>query len=122
MSFPALPTDPLCLDVLYHFSHKLTAAEIGSWLLQTFLQTGQVLGLRLVRRMAAQVTYRVYEEESSAPVINAFRKRAEGKPVYGVKNPRAFTRWSSAYRSSAAVPWLPSTILRLTCEPGLNNA
>jgi radical SAM superfamily enzyme YgiQ (UPF0313 family) len=85
---PSLPR----IDTLYHVPRKLTAAEIGGWLLRTFLQEGHVFGLQFVRRDAAQVTYRVYEEASSAFVIEAFRKQAAGKTVYGVKQPRAWTR------------------------------
>ena len=66
--------------------------EIGGWLLRAFLQAGYIFGLQLVRRDAAQVTYRVYEEASSAFVIEAFRKQAAGKTVYGVKQPGAWTR------------------------------
>ena len=67
-------------------------AEVGGWLLRAFLQEGHMLGLLLVRRDAAQVTYRVYEEASSAIVIQAFRKQAAGRAVYGVKQPYAWTR------------------------------
>ena len=77
---------------LYHVPRKLTAAEIGGWLLWAFLYTGQILGLQLVRRAATQVTYRVYAETSSASVLEAFRAMAAGRPVYGVKHPRAWTR------------------------------
>ena len=66
--------------------------EIVGWLLRAFLQAGYIFGLQLVRRDAAQVTYRVYEEASSAFVIEAFRKQAAGKTVYGVKQPGAWTR------------------------------
>jgi hypothetical protein len=66
--------------------------EIGGWLLRAFLHTGQILGLHLVRRDATRVAYRVYEEASSAFVIAAFRKQAARRAVYGVKQPRAWTR------------------------------
>jgi hypothetical protein len=85
---PSLPR----LDTLYHVPRKLTAAEIGGWLLRAFLQEGFLFGLQLVRRDATQVTYRVYEEASSALVIEAFCKQAAGKTVYGVKQPGAWTR------------------------------
>jgi radical SAM superfamily enzyme YgiQ (UPF0313 family) len=85
---PGLPR----IDTLYHVPRKLTAAEIGGWLLRAFLQEGHIFGLQFVRRDAAQVTYRVYEEASSALVIEAFRKQAAGKTVYGVKQPGAWTR------------------------------
>jgi hypothetical protein len=85
---PSLPRT----DTLYHVPRKLTAAEIGGWLLRAFLQEGYTFGLQLVRRDATQVTYRVYEEASSALVIEAFRKQAAGRAVYGVKQPRAWTR------------------------------
>jgi hypothetical protein len=88
---PSLPR----IDTLYQVPRKLTATEIGAWLLQAFLQEGHILGLRLVRRDATQVTYRVYEEESSASVLEAFRRQAAGRPVYGVKQPRAWTRLPS---------------------------
>jgi hypothetical protein len=71
---------------------KLTAAEIGGWLLRAFLQAGHVFGLQLVRRSAMQVTYQVYKEATSALVIEAFRKQVAGRAVYGVKQPRAWTR------------------------------
>jgi hypothetical protein len=85
---PGLP----CADTLYHVPRKLTAAEIGGWLLRAFFQEGHLFGLHLVRRDVTQVTYRVYEEASSAPVIEALRKQAAGRAVYGVKQPRAWTR------------------------------
>src|SRR5262249_10972689 len=85
---PALPR----ADTLYHVPRKLTEAESGSWLLRAFCQAGHVLGLRVVRRDATQVTYRVYEEESSLAVLKAFCTQAAGKLVYGVKQPRAWTR------------------------------
>jgi hypothetical protein len=85
---PSLPR----IDTLYHVPRKLTAVEIGSWLLRTFLHTGQILGLHLVRRDATQVAYRVYEEVSSASVIEAFREQAAGRAVYGVKQPHAWAR------------------------------
>jgi hypothetical protein len=71
---------------------KLTAVEIGGWLLRAFLQEGHVFRLQFVRRDATQVTYRVYEEASSAFVIEAFLKQAAGKTVYGVKQPGAWIR------------------------------
>ena len=80
------------VDTLYHVPRKLTAVEIGGWLLRAFLQAGHILGVQLVRRSATQVTYRVYEETSSALVIKAFRKQAVGRAVYGVKQPGAWTR------------------------------
>jgi radical SAM superfamily enzyme YgiQ (UPF0313 family) len=89
---PALPASLPHAEARYIFSCKLTATEIGSWLLRAFLQTGQLLGMHLVRRHAAQVTYGVYAEETSAPVINAFFQRADSRLVYGVKQPYAFTR------------------------------
>jgi hypothetical protein len=92
VSSPALPVSLPCAGVRYDFSRKLTTTEIGSWLLQAFLQTGQLLGMRLVHRHAAQVTYGVYAEETSAPVISAFCQRANSRLVYGVKQPHAFTR------------------------------
>src|SRR5262249_15452687 len=85
---PSLPR----ADTLYHVPRKLMAAEIGGWLLRAFFQAGQVLGLRVVRREATQVTYRVYEEESSLTVLAAFWTQATGTLVYGVKQPRAWTR------------------------------
>ncbi len=88
---PSLPH----IDTLYHVPRKLTTAEIGGWLLQAFLQAGHIFGLQLVRRDAAQVTYRVYEEASSLFVIEAFRQQAAGKMVYGVKQPGAWTRLPS---------------------------
>ncbi len=88
---PSLPR----VDTLYQVPRKLTATEIGSWLLRAFLQAGHILGLRLVRRDAAQVTYRVYEEESAAAVLEAFRMQASSRPVYGVKQPRAWTQLPS---------------------------
>jgi len=60
--------------------------------MRAFLQEGHIFGLQLARRDAAQVTYRVYEEASSAIVIQAFRKQATGRAVYGVKQPHAWTR------------------------------
>jgi len=85
---PGLPR----VDTLYHVPRKLTTAEIGGWLLRAFLEAGHIFGLQLVRRNAHQVTYRVYEEASSAFVIEAFRTQAAGKTVYGVKQPGAWTR------------------------------
>jgi len=85
---PSLPRP----DTLYHVPRKLTTTEIGDWLLRAFLQESHIFGLQFVRRDAAQVTYRVYEEASSAFVIEAFRKQAAGRAVYGVKQPRARTR------------------------------
>src|SRR5262249_1562774 len=85
---PSLP----CADTLYHVPRKLTAAEIGSWLLRAFFQEGYICGLHFVRRDTTQVTYRVYEEASSAGVIEAFRQQAAGRAVHGVKQPRAWTR------------------------------
>jgi hypothetical protein len=89
---PRLLTGLPCVDTLYHVPRKLTAAEIGGWLLRAFLHTGQLLGLQLARRAATQVTYRVYTETASAPVLKAFRAMAAGRPVYGVKRPHAWTR------------------------------
>jgi radical SAM superfamily enzyme YgiQ (UPF0313 family) len=80
------------VDTLYRVPRKLTAAEIGGWLLRMFLHTGQLLGVHLVRREATQVTYRVYEEASSTSVIEAFRTQAAGRAVYGVKQPGAWAR------------------------------
>jgi hypothetical protein len=91
-AFPSLLTSLPRVDTLYHVPRKLTEAEIGGWLLRAFLQEGHMLGIRLVRRDATQVTYRVYEEISSAPVLTAFRRQTAGKLVYGVKRPRAWTR------------------------------
>ncbi|HEY7493634.1 MAG TPA: cobalamin-dependent protein, partial [Candidatus Tectomicrobia bacterium] len=92
ISSPTLPADLPHAEARYAFSRKLTTTEIGSWLLRAFLQTGQLLGMHLVRRNSTQVTYGVYAEETSAPVIKAFWERADGRPVYGVKQPRVFTR------------------------------
>ena len=89
---PSLLTGLPCTDRLYQVPRKLTAEEIGAWLLRAFLQTGQVLGVRLVRRATAQVTYQVYAGAASASVLAAFYARAAGRPVYGVKQPRAWTR------------------------------
>lgn len=89
---PSLLTGLPRIETLYHVPRKLTEAEVGGWLLRAFLQEGHVLGLHLVRRDATQVTYRVYEEEASASVIEAFRQQAAGTPMYGVKRPRAWTR------------------------------
>jgi hypothetical protein len=89
---PSLLTGLPRIDMLYHVPRKLTAVEIGGWLLQAFLQEGHVCGLQLLRRDAAQVTYRVYEEASSPLVIEAFREQAAGRAVYGVKRPGAWTR------------------------------
>jgi radical SAM superfamily enzyme YgiQ (UPF0313 family) len=89
---PGLLPGLLRIDTLYHVPRKLTAIEIGGWLLRTFLHTGQLLGLHLVRRDATRVAYRVYEEASSAFVIEAFRTQAAGRAVYGVKQPHAWTR------------------------------
>jgi hypothetical protein len=91
-AFPSLLTSLPCADTLYHVSRKLTATEMGGWLLRAFLQEGHILGLRLVRRDATQVTYRVYEEASSASVLEAFCQQAAGRPLYGVKRPQAWTR------------------------------
>jgi anaerobic magnesium-protoporphyrin IX monomethyl ester cyclase len=85
---PSLP----CIDTLYHVPRKLTAAEIGVWLLRAFLPEGDIFGLQLVRRDTTQVTYQVYKEATSALVIEAFRKQVAGRAVYGVKQPRAWTR------------------------------
>jgi len=85
---PSLPR----IDTLYHVPRKLTTAEIGGWLLRAFLQAGHIFGLQLVRRDATRVVYRVYEEASSPLVIEAFRKQAAGRAVYGVKQPGAWTR------------------------------
>jgi radical SAM superfamily enzyme YgiQ (UPF0313 family) len=89
---PGLLTGLPHIDILYHVPRKLTTVEIGNWLLRAFLHTGQLLGLHLVRRDATRIAYRVYEEMSSAPVIEAFREQAAGRAVYGVKQPRAWTR------------------------------
>jgi radical SAM superfamily enzyme YgiQ (UPF0313 family) len=89
---PGLLTGLPHIDILYHVPRKLTTVEIGNWLLRAFLHTGRLLGLHLVRRDATRVAYRVYEEMSSAPVIEAFREQAAGRAVYGVKQPRAWTR------------------------------
>jgi hypothetical protein len=78
--------------MLYHVPRKLTAVEIGGWLLRAFLQEGLLCGLQLLRRDAAQVTYRVYEEVASASVLEMFRQQAAGRAVYGVKQPGAWTR------------------------------
>jgi len=91
-AFPSLLTGLPRVDTLYHVPRKLTDTEIGGWLMRVFLQAGHMLGMRLVRRAAGQVTYRVYEEEASPSVIEAFRKQAAGKLVYGVKQPCAWTR------------------------------
>jgi hypothetical protein len=92
VSSPPLPTSLPHAEALYDFSRKLTTTEIGSWLLRAFLQMGQMLGMHLMRRHTTQVTYRVYAEEMSARVINAFCERADGRLVYGVKQPNAYTR------------------------------
>jgi hypothetical protein len=89
---PSLLTGLPRVDTLYRVPHKLTAAEIGGWLLGAFLQSGRIFGLQLARRDATQVTYRVYEEASSTLVIEAFRQQAAGRAVYGVKQPGAWTR------------------------------
>src|SRR5262249_50971523 len=68
-AFPSLLPSLPRVDTLYQVPRKLTTTEIGSWLLQAFLHEGHILGLRLVRRNATQVTYRVYEEESSVSVL-----------------------------------------------------
>src|SRR5712691_3817677 len=91
-ALPSLLTSLPRVDTLSHVPRKLTEAEIGGWLLRAFLQAGHMLGIRVVRRDATQVTYRVYEEISSAPVLTAFRRQTAGKLVYGVKRPRAWTR------------------------------
>jgi radical SAM superfamily enzyme YgiQ (UPF0313 family) len=91
-ALPSLLPDLPCVDTLYHVPRKLTTTEIGGWLLRAFLQEGHVFRLQLVRRDAAQVMYRVYEEASSAFVIEAFRTQAAGRAVYGVKQPGAWTR------------------------------
>jgi hypothetical protein len=89
---PSLLTSLPCVDTLYHVPRKLTEAEIGGWLLWAFFQAGHMLGMRLVRRDGIQVTYRVYAEIASASVLAAFRDLAGGRPVYGVKQPCAWTR------------------------------
>ena len=66
--------------------------EIGIWLLRALLPEGDVFGLQVARRDTTQVTYQVYKEATSALVIEAFRKQAAGRAVYGVKQPRAWTR------------------------------
>jgi radical SAM superfamily enzyme YgiQ (UPF0313 family) len=91
-ALPRLLPDLPRIATLYHMPRKLTAVEIGNWLLRAFLHTGQILGLQVVRRAATQVTYRVYAETSSASVLEAFRAMAAGKPVYGVKHPHAWTQ------------------------------
>ena len=91
-AFPSLLTSLPRVDTLYHVPRKLTEAEMGAWLLRAFLQEGHMLGIRVVRREATQVTYRVYEEGSSVAVLAAFRRQTAGKLVYGVKRPRAWTR------------------------------
>jgi radical SAM superfamily enzyme YgiQ (UPF0313 family) len=91
-AIPSLLPDLPRLNTLYHVPRKLTAVEIGGWLLRAFLHTGQILGLHLVRRDATRVAYRVYEEVSSASVLEAFRKQAAGRDVYGVKQPHAWAR------------------------------
>ena len=58
---PPLPA----ADLLYHVPRKLTPPEIGAWLLRALFQTGECLGLPLVRRSAGQVTYRVYAEAAA---------------------------------------------------------
>jgi radical SAM superfamily enzyme YgiQ (UPF0313 family) len=93
---PGLPR----VDTLYHVPRKLTAVEIGGWLLRAFLQEGRIFGLQFVRRSATQVTYRVYEEASSACVIEAFRTQAAGRTVYGVKQPGTWTRLPCHYLKS----------------------
>ena len=93
---PSLLTGLPSTDTLYHVPRKLTAPEIGGWLLRAFLQAGHLLGMRLVRREATQVAYRVYEEAVSASLLEAFRQQAAGKPVYGVKQPRSWTRLPSS--------------------------
>lgn len=76
---------------LYTVPRKLTAAEIGGWLLRAFVAAGQMLGLRLVRRATMAVTYRVYEEASATTVCTAFWPLAAGRRVYGVKQPQVWT-------------------------------
>jgi hypothetical protein len=88
---PQLPDFTPQADETYTFSHKLTEAEIGSWLARALLGEGSLLGMRLVRRDKEKVAYQVYEEESSPEVIGLFLEKAEGKIVYGVKNHFAFT-------------------------------
>jgi radical SAM superfamily enzyme YgiQ (UPF0313 family) len=94
---PSLLTGLPRVDMLYHVPRKLTEVEIGDWLLRAFLQAGHMLGVRLVRRDVTQVTYRVYEEISSASVLATFRDLATGRRVYGVKQPRAWTRLYDLY-------------------------
>jgi len=89
---PSLLTGLPRVDTLYRVPRKLTATEVGGWLLGAFLQAGRIFGLQLARRDATQVTYRVYEEASSPFVIEAFRQQATGRAVYGVKQPGAWTR------------------------------
>jgi hypothetical protein len=91
-AFPPLLTVLPQVGTLYHVPRKLTEAEVGGWLLWAFFQAGHMLGMRVVRRDATQVTYQVYEESSSASVLAAFRAMAAGRPVYGVKQPCAWTR------------------------------
>jgi hypothetical protein len=101
---PSLLTGLPRIETLYHVPRKLTEAEVGCWLLRAFLQEGHMLGLHLVRRDATQVTYRVYEEEASASVIEAFRQQAAGTPMYGVKRPRAWTRLPSETHTASTLP------------------
>jgi len=58
-----------------------------------------MLGMRVVRRDGTQVIYRVYVEIASASVLTAFRDMAAGRPVYGVKQPRAWSRLDGPPRS-----------------------
>jgi len=91
-AIPSLLTGLPRVDTLYRVPRKLTATEVGGWLLGAFLQAGRIFGLQLARRDATQVTYRVYEEASSPFVIEAFCQQAAGRAVYGVKQPGAWTR------------------------------
>jgi len=92
LSSPHLPDFTPQAGETYTFSHKLTEAEIGSWLTRALLDESRLLGMRLLRRENERVVYQVYEEESSPPVIESFLEKAEGKMVYGVKNHFAFIR------------------------------
>ncbi|MDZ7362912.1 MAG: B12-binding domain-containing radical SAM protein [candidate division KSB1 bacterium] len=92
LSFPCLPDFTPQAGEIYRFSHKLTEAEIGSWLARALLHEERLLGMRLLRREKDRVVYHVYEEEASPRVIELFLEKAEGKKVYGVKKHFVFTR------------------------------
>ncbi|MBM3222919.1 MAG: B12-binding domain-containing radical SAM protein [Candidatus Tectomicrobia bacterium] len=79
-------------DTHYTFPRKLTPDEIGSWLLRAWQHDGQLLGMRLARRTPEHVRYQVYAEAVSPAVLQAFRTQADGRLVYGVKRPYAWTR------------------------------